>query len=80
MSIQKTKIKNLKLAIEPMVVEFHICSQAAASFRFLKNKIPCLWKDFITPSFQSTFFQISTILNMLYYDISNNHSSSKFKH
>jgi hypothetical protein len=73
-------IENLKLAIEPMVVEFHIYSSGSCKFRVSKNKIPCLWKDFITPSFQSTLFHIGTILNLLYYDISNNHACSKSKH
>jgi hypothetical protein len=60
------KYKNLKLAIEPMVMEFRIYSSGSCKFQVSKIKYHALWKGFITPSFQSTIFQIGTILGLLY--------------
>ena len=59
------KYENLKLAIEPMVIEFRIYSSGSCKFQISKIKYHVLWKDFIIPSFQSTIFQIGTILRLV---------------
>ena len=60
------KYENLKLVIEPMMIEFRIYSSGSCKFQVSKIKYHVLWKDSITPSFQSTIFQIGTILRLVY--------------